>query len=493
MSKHLFMLSTPRNQTKPSWQGTTLRFRHPWVTSDGKYGIDCSLSVGKLAPAERGQIEEQLNFLLKTCPRKREDVRVLLYERLADRYFNPFRDIDTSIPVGKAIWNEPPKDATEEEERKATQKIVEMHSKVDYLQAEKVRLEQVLADMQTRMDSQTYHIGQQDLKANRLCAADLETGLNVFIKDYNPLNIYTRRTPANTIRQFKEVVGNLLLKDISPTMVDDFLDSYPDPTTQVHKRAHLSVFFKCCKRRLKLNTTPFTDGMLKTRKRVTNHKIDAIGTPEQYAEIVNSYKNLKWKTFVAFAILAGPRKAEQLTIKIADLNLTASPPTVYLHRPKTRDVALPIERNHLLPLLKEYLATLPKGQVYLWANERGEPYRGDHFYYAFYRAKGAAILAPADFVAKDKEILEKTKRLPVGVKASKRREEWAKVQHTSKPHLNYTSREFRHSFGTILSKCGYDNWRISQLMANSPAVVATNYNGIAPVDANIKGYFRWHD
>ncbi len=481
----LTMLQSPNSGYRPSWSGSVLRYRHPWVSNDTRNGMVRNVSLAKLTPSDRGKVEEQLTQLLTLCPTELGQVPFTLYPSLSESYFGIFSKVETGITVQ---IEKPTIDHLIRINLDPFSPQVEQAARVLQLEQQLTQALSTVKAQATKIESMTHLVGQQELRMNKHCVASLAEALEVFRLAHNPTNHYRKRTATLTVSQLLERLGNLPIRNITASQVDVFLDTFQDLTTIQGKRANLSIFFKTCQRKLNLSQHPFNSELLKKRSGKHNRIIESIKSMEELTDIIHSYRHTPdWQAFVATAILAGPRLSEQLGMKAEDFNLLSKPKTVTIYSRKTINNCIPIERKALLPIIQRFLAG-KKGL--LWTNSKGKRHTMKFFQCNFRRARAQAILQDK-FSEVEKSIMEKVSRLPKAKRVVSRSVSFGMVQSQEKPYLNYGPRQFRHCFGTLLSLCGYEDGRIARMMRNSSAMVSQHYNAVSPLDKSLKGKLIW--
>jgi len=146
----------------------------------------------------------------------------------------------------------------------------------------------------------------------------------------------------------------------------------------------------------------------------------------------------------------------------------------------------------LLKILKTFVRSLPRDQQFVWVGHTGRRAGKHYVYYRLYRARARLALGKRKFEAFEKKLRQKLRKMDKSKWRAMQIREYGKVKHDN-PVLNYGPKEFRHTFGTMLSLCGHSDDSISRMMRNSPGVVASHYNAISPADKRIKGKLVWHD
>jgi integrase len=180
-------------------------------------------------------------------------------------------------------------------------------------------------------------------------------------------------------------------------------------------------------------------------------KIVAIRRHADLKEMIDAIDDPYWKTWVAFAMLAGPRFSEQVYAEKSHVLLDQGYALIY-SRKTGRERRVPIERTILKPILESYVPTVTTR--WLFPNLLGES-------------------------------VVKRKLTPEVVWSSNKNwaETWEKVQ-VRNPEAYYWShgpKEWRHSFGTALGHVGKSSVEISHLMGNSPNVAMRFY--VAPTNS----------
>ncbi|HLX61381.1 MAG TPA: hypothetical protein VKX17_08880 [Planctomycetota bacterium] len=379
-----------------------------------------------------------------------------------------------------------------------------MTTRVDELERQKTVLELRIVDLQHACE-------EKDRKLNAHCHKTIAQAFEDFKADYKP-GIGTKEQVESRVRAFingqktpergkykdrqpisgLEGGGDRLLVSITPAEIDKWIDNYPteSKTTRIHLAANLSVFFNTCRRLYCLSATPMGRGVTKARGDLLTIARKRSPPAIKDVDLLNQYLisfidpakkpvdqvGLHWKSWVAFACLAGPRWHEQQNLLCTALDLRAKPPRMTIEETEEADVktfgnVVPIESKVLLPILKEYVATWQQKQTYVWESlaplrpgQDGDAsarfWRYQTFYSYFKKAKAAA-----------------RDRAPAGIRDDKL---WS-----------FGPDEWRHTFGTLLALSGHSMLEIKTMMRNSTDVASAHYVNFNPMDERLAGRLQW--
>jgi integrase len=245
------------------------------------------------------------------------------------------------------------------------------------------------------------------------------------------------------------------------------------PITRQHRKTYLSAFFTWAVRAFDLAEHPVRKSMPVTGASKTPEKIDHLKLEEIQALFKATEKNLYWLAWTSFAILAGPRWGEQVSLPIDAVNLEDS--YITIRASKTgRQRRVPIEQTTLLPILKKFVSLRQKqtrsGKSVAEASQWLFP----------------TTLPPHPYMERTISIL--------GQWSSAR--SWhgawelvAPPREKQKRIWSYGPKEWRHTFGTALGQGGFTGVEIARLMGNSPTVADRHY--IAVSEAGRRWPFKW--
>jgi hypothetical protein len=253
-----------------------------------------------------------------------------------------------------------------------------------------------------------------------------------------------------------------LLRDITSRHVDKWLSGMkrgdgkpPSAQTRSNRKGYLSSFWSDVKRRYEMSTHIMDNAApIRGRRR---ERIVAIRSHEALVEMIDALEPWPyWQAWAAFAMLAGPRWAEQQYSEVSHVLLGQGYLLLYA-RKTGRERRVPIERTILKPILEAYLPTVIG--KWLFPN-----------------------LLPPGIVNREKT--------PDGIWSSNSnwKEAWKVVKANAlDPEADYWKhgpREWRHTFGTALGHTGRSSLEISHLMDNQSKVAERFY--VAPT-----GAVRW--
>ncbi|MEK7856508.1 MAG: tyrosine-type recombinase/integrase, partial [Acidobacteriota bacterium] len=269
----------------------------------------------------------------------------------------------------------------------------------------------------------------------------------------------------------------------------DFETEPVSPGTKKKVRAYLSTFYSWAVRRYDMPENPIKKlGAVPGMARLAEN-IKAI---RKYDDLVALLDGLKpfpyWRAWVAVAILAGPRWAEQAWLKIDDvyldngeIHITSRTSGRKVVGTKTgRERRIWIEQTILLDILSDHVgrrqaekkkkgATATEASQWLFPSTVGDnPY------------KPRTKTPPGQWVGT--VFLRAVEKVRTAAKASV-------AANGSGEFWDFGPDEWRHCFGTALGNSGYSSLEISSLMGNSEDVCRRHY--VAPPSGK-RWPLKWH-
>lgn len=284
------------------------------------------------------------------------------------------------------------------------------------------------------------------------------------------------------------------------------------PITRKKMKAYLSVFFSWALRKYDLAENPLDrTGGIAGVARYPEH-ILAVRRLKDLQELLSGLGNAPyWRAWVAVAVLAGPRYAEQCWLKLDDvyldegyLRITSRASGRRIVGTKTgRERNVPVEKTVLKRILAAHIkarreeqqhtdATVAQKSPWLfpstapeneyrprWVSEPGQWSQSSIFLGAWDAARRAILSPEYPTLA---AALSRAGGATDGIRAAYR--------EAGVPEFwNYGPKEWRHTYGTLLGQCGWSSLEISRTMGNSPTIAERHY--ISVTDPGKRWPFRF--
>lgn len=343
--------------------------------------------------------------------------------------------------------------------------------RIELPDAREAVLRQRIADLEFELKAVRAERDDAYRRLNRHCVATLQAARAEWEAWY-PTNrdVATVQDAFRNVRSFCAFVGEkTLLRDVRGSHVDGWTDTFAAAVSVrsvQRKRAYLSSFFSWAKRRYELLDTPLRNAQPIAGVERIPENIVAIRRLEEIRALFDGLAcEPYWQALVATACLAGPRYAELIHIRRADVFLQDGYIRIATRsggrRPKGtktgRERNVPIERTLLRPLLEAHLARADaSAQPWLFPSqldagsvEQTKTLKGTWSdIHKFSEHRQAALLAA----------------------------QWdAPEELRESPMWLYGPAQWRHTFGTVLGQCGFSSLEIARLMGNSADVCERHY------------------
>jgi site-specific recombinase XerD len=322
---------------------------------------------------------------------------------------------------------------------------------------------------------------------NRHVDATLEKAAEKFKKIYRQGHAEgTIRAVNRTVTAFMTTVGaDKNVGKVGAREIDRWLREYGSnlhnrelsPITRQRCKAYLSVFWKWACREYDLTQNPMANTAPIAGVSRYPENIRAIRRLNDLQALLEGLKPWPyWRTWVATAILAGPRWAEQAWLKVEDiflddgyLRITSRASGPKLVGTKTgRERNVPIEKTILLPILRDYLLNLEHHHPWAFPSSLSE--------------EGNRKKTPAGLWSGSSAFLDAWRTVATTAKEK---------SGGSGEFWTYGPSEWRHSFGTALGMSGFSPLEISRLMGNSAQIAERHYIAIVSQDAGKRWPLKW--
>lgn len=322
--------------------------------------------------------------------------------------------------------------------------------------------------------------------ANKHISATLQEARDAFFQSYPPGRAETTvRMVFSAVTRFVNSIGPAKnVGKVRSQEIDQWLRDYKgvDGTavgaiTRKRRKAYLSIFWRWAQREYDLAENPISNTAPIAGAQRYPENIRAVRRLEEIQALLEALTPWPyWRAWVATAILAGPRWAEQAWLKVEDVYIkegylriatrTSGPQIVGTKTGRERNIN--IEKTTLLPILKEHLA----------AHEGRYPW-----------------LFPSTL---DCSVPRKKTLLGLWSGSSAFLDSWKAVAQAARKSSGkqgafwgFGPSEWRHTFGTALGMCGFSSLEISRLMGNSPQIAERHYIAIRAEDAGRRWPYKW--
>ena len=294
---------------------------------------------------------------------------------------------------------------------------------------------------------------------------------------------------------------NCKLADIQPEHIDNWLQglrkALPDGTTlklspvsKKRHRAYLSTFYTWAQRKYKLAANPI-DATIPLAGIARNpENILAIRRESELNEFINALADYPyWQAWAAVAIFAGPRMSEQVWLKVDDvyldedeIRITSRASGKRIIGTKTgRERNIPIEKTVLKKILAAHVArrraeqkkrnaTPAEASQWLFPSTLAENiYRPRELTLPGLWSGGRALLDAW------REVVRKASDYDAEGATGEDETNAFKAWMEKAGVWSYGPAEWRHTFGTLLGRCGWSSLEISHAMGNSPTIAERHY------------------
>jgi len=268
------------------------------------------------------------------------------------------------------------------------------------------------------------------------------------------------------------------------------------PVTRSRRKAYLSSFLGWARRRYELVENPVEQAAPVAGAARAPEQIIALRRLEDFTTLLDGLRPWPyWRAWLAVAVLAGPRWAEQAWLRIEDVYLDEGYLRIATRAwaegrrrgTKTgRERNVPLERTTLKQILAEHLARRRAEQ-----RARGAtPGQASPFFFPTILADNPSLprrLSPPGLWSSDRNWTNAWQRVAL-VACGRAKDDAAAValQASAKGRSlelswpwSLKGREWRHSFGTALGMCGWNSLEISRVMGNSEHVCQRHYVAVA--------------
>jgi site-specific recombinase XerD len=276
------------------------------------------------------------------------------------------------------------------------------------------------------------------------------------------------------------------------------------PVTVLKQKRYLSSFLTTMYRDYDLAENPMAKTGTVSGVARNPENIVAVRRLEEIQALLESLKSFPyWRAWVATAILAGPRWAEQKWLKLEDVYLedgyfriTARNNGERISGTKTgRERSVPIEQTVLKAILKGHVeqrkaeqkkkvASVAEASCWLFPSTVPENK---------YKPR---VLTPAGQWSDNGVFLDAWRFIVEAIKAEQQKaHDKASAKNKKLPEFifpgywSYGPMEWRHTFGTVLGHCGWSGLEIARAMGNSAAVAERHY--VATGHGGTRWPFKW--
>lgn len=246
---------------------------------------------------------------------------------------------------------------------------------------------------------------------------------------------------------FGKEIGSKVLPEITAGEIDRFIVNFKGVSggesqkTKTNCKKVLSTFWSwaCKEYSIPINPMDSTDEV----KQDAQKEPEALKDEALLLKYLDAHKNeLYWHCWVSLACLLGTDWADTAKLEVKDFDNDLN--EVRIIRRKTGIFRrCPIEQNYLKPILKKYIATLPKTQVLLFPNAVGGQWAASTWR-KYYRDQENSVI---NRLQKDNDGLP-----------------WS-----------YGPREWRHQGATTMGHCGFSTLQISQWTGNKEVHCRKHY------------------